>query len=656
MSAPPTLQSTRVWLGERWWTLACVFVYLVLVLSGITNSSIAMLDDPSDGAQGLIVGEPRPIRSDEWIKATPQMIGQYASGDGSFMPVLGTAVQTGGRTAAGPFSAVLNAEYLAAGQIARLDLDMAIAAAWWFPALVFALSLPVLLRRFAVPQTLGIAAVIAIAFSPANAWWSWWPVRVTAYAVAAGAAAALAAGTLSRPSRFKLIQAGLWVAMSGVLLAKLALSYTPWMLAIGGPILTATMAALVWRRENWKPALAVIIISAALGIALAAGSLAENREYYEALASTVYPGSRQVIGRFVGLPLLLGAPQLWFLQKPGTAVAATNASELSSAYTVLAIMVLAAGAFQLLMRTPGERRVPRLALALGLPIVGLLLWCSVTFPEAASSLPVVSRIPPERVAQVIGVPITLLAVVTLAGLWRLSERDRDRARSLGVVVGVATFTALAPSASNLKSVNLPDLPVWSIWGVSAAWAIGLGLAIAFPRRAWALAPLCALAVASTIFVNPAQQGTADLRSSDAAVALEQVVDQLAPGDRVAIGDPYAGAILMANAIPMVNGYQGAPDEDAWRAIDPQGSFEGAWNRGASLVSFEWLGEGEELEIVTPQADVVVIRADPCDPTLDGLDVGAIVSGKALGERSCLAPVATVTMAGQPKVLYLRGAQ
>lgn len=135
----------------RWWIVLVLGAYVVLLLLGITNSSLAMLDDPSDGTQGLLSGHPRPIRSDEWIKATPMLIGQLASGDSAFMPTLGTPILNGGTSTAGPVSGLLSAEYVVAGRLARWDLDAGLAAAWWFPAVLFALGLPSLLRRFGVP-------------------------------------------------------------------------------------------------------------------------------------------------------------------------------------------------------------------------------------------------------------------------------------------------------------------------------------------------------------------------------------------------------------------------------------------------------------------------------------------------------------------------
>ena len=63
--------------------------------------------------------------------------------------------------------------------------------------------------------------------------------------------------------------------------------------------------------------------------------------------------------------------------------------------------------------------------------------------------------------------------------------------------------------------------------------------------------------------------------------------------------------------------------------------------------------GTPLEIVTPQADLVVIRADPCDPLLTEMDLGGVVASADLGTRTCLTPLGPVSMAGQPHWLYER---
>ena len=477
------------------WVLLCAGVYILLVILGITNSSLALLDDPVDGAQGLLAGAPRPIRSDEWIKATPQLIGQLATGDGNFMPILATPVQPGGTSAAGPISALLSLEYLPAELIARWSLPIGLAAAWWFPALVFALSLPALLRRFGVSPALGIWAVVLIAFSPANAWWSWIPVGIAAYASLASWAAVAGTEYLSRSGPYRWLRVGLAIALSGIALAKLAVSYFPWVVVLGIPILTTTMAWILWRRKNWRQGLIVVGTSAVLGVLLTMGYAAENRSFYEALAGTVYPAARQVTGAFVGLPLLLGAPQLWFIQRPSAAVTSSNASELSSSYTILLLAVVVSAVAYLLAVAPGTLRLqlPRHSLSLGLPIAGFLAWCSISFPLRATALPLLSLTPPTRVAQVIGIPITILAVLAVAGLQRIPA-IADASRSLAIPVAFCAFALLAPSASALATTYVPGLPLLSIWAVSAAWATRGGtprspsLHESGPLRPWGCSP------------------------------------------------------------------------------------------------------------------------------------------------------------------------
>ncbi len=70
---------------------------------------------------------------------------------------------------------------------------------------------------------------------------------------------------------------------------------------------------------------------------------------------------------------------------------------------------------------------------------------------------------------------------------------------------------------------------------------------------------------------------------------------------MASDDPFVSALLVANGAPSVTGWQiSGPRQDAWRLLDPDGSDEELWNRGASYLRFTFDGAaGAEPVISTP---------------------------------------------------------
>ena len=70
------------WRAYPWHVIVPVAVYLVLVLGGITQSSIgitSLREDPRNPS-GTMLGDAQAIRSDEWLSVTPVVLGVMATG------------------------------------------------------------------------------------------------------------------------------------------------------------------------------------------------------------------------------------------------------------------------------------------------------------------------------------------------------------------------------------------------------------------------------------------------------------------------------------------------------------------------------------------------------------------------------------------------
>ena len=59
------------------------FIYLLLVLSGIHTSSIGILGGERISDSTTYYGRPQPIRSDEYLRSTPILLGQIKSNERS---------------------------------------------------------------------------------------------------------------------------------------------------------------------------------------------------------------------------------------------------------------------------------------------------------------------------------------------------------------------------------------------------------------------------------------------------------------------------------------------------------------------------------------------------------------------------------------------
>ena len=189
-----------------------------------------------------------------------------------------------------------------------------------------------------------------------------------------------------------------------------------------------------------------------LGVALAA-LLVLPSGAVEVIADTVYPGARRSVGEFVGWGLLFGAPHLWILQASPKIVSTTNESEIATGYLVLAVPSVVM-AFGVRWAYTGILRAS--AIAAGAVTSFLGLWVVVGWPQALGerAFPL-TLVPPERLAEVLGLVATITFALVLSGWASAPRRDRaPTAMVSGVLAGVITLLG----GRTLHAEALPTLP------------------------------------------------------------------------------------------------------------------------------------------------------------------------------------------------------
>ena len=74
--------------------LLILFIVIILTVFKANGSSIGMYNIFFYGNNGsdLMIGSPRPVRSDEWLAQTPRLLAQYQSNYPEINPLLGTGI------------------------------------------------------------------------------------------------------------------------------------------------------------------------------------------------------------------------------------------------------------------------------------------------------------------------------------------------------------------------------------------------------------------------------------------------------------------------------------------------------------------------------------------------------------------------------------
>lgn len=634
-SAPPATTAARapdgVGLADRlrgrvsWWVVGPVLVYLVLVLGGVSQSSIGiplLRQDPT-APTGHQVGGSVGIRSDEFLTSTPLLLGAAVSGSPDDHNPLTAPQGFTTQMPAGPVSAVVLFDGSAMLLGPYLPDAMLFAAHWWLPFLLLALGAPAYFRLVAGNRWLGLFAAAVIVAAPVSAWWSWSPLGILGFTFAGSSALLLCAERLAE--RRIAVAAG-WGLLAAVLLARTPLHYQPWMLVLALPILLGAVLPLLRRGAAHRAGLVAALGVGGISLAMAALVFLENRASIAATLGTVYPGRRVASGGHVPLEELLGGTALGNLKN--MELVGTNASELSSGYTVAAAVALVLLVAGVQFRDRRHRWATMTVLAFS----GFwLAWTLVDFGPVAERVPILSAVPPGRAADVLGYLAVVLLCLTLAGARRTAWRPVVTASvAVGALAGLGAWL--------LRADHLPSLSMVAVVGSSLVAALLAGALTAWPGR-WQ--PYAATVVAGALLVwnvNPVVLGLLDLRQSALAQEMLSAGEQArADGEVWVSDDPRVDALLMATAVPALSGRQLAgPDEDEWRRLDPGAAYSDVWNRGGSFVTFSWTDD-PGLTFTNPLMDAILVSGSPCAvaervPELTVVISGAPLVGDCLGEE------------------------
>ncbi len=626
--------------------------FCVLSVFGVTQSSLGIGNLQVDGqtSDDVLVGQPRHIRGDEFSRSSPLVLGQAAVCSADFTsPLSEDPTVTAATVNSGWAEHVVFFDRTLIQVSCGLPDQIQFAGYWWLWILLAAAGLPLLLRLWAVPLPLIAFATLGSILAPSNMWWSFSPMQPVALASAVACAIGLAGrGT----GRIRIFGGVLAVAVGTVALARLPFAYFPFAFPLALSIILPMFAAAVANPRTRRAAIVVSVSILVCGAALALAVLAENRAALDALTNTVYPGDRRESGQLQNLGFVFGAPFLGELQFLPSELQGTNQSEISTAWSIAIVPVLIIAARSAPIATWLGARAP-VFWTLSTVLAAWFSWVLFNWPtQLGQALPLVSSIPPDRVAAVIGIPAVLLLAVVLAPRWAPDAADA-RPSPVGPGIVVPATAVLLVAGSSLQNSYMPFLGSVTVLGIAVLVALSfaaMGSSYARLRAAGLVVALVGMAL--TVWrVSPVMVGVGDIRGSEAAAAVVSLAGARDPADGYWAADSWElTTLLVSNGIPTMNGDQWTGPTDLWLVLDPDRTEEAAWNRAASVIGFVWNPSLEGPVISSPQSDLIRIEISPCDPVLAELGVIRIVATAAL-TAACLGPEAVFEYSAVQRYIY-----
>lgn len=631
-------------------SLILVVLIAVLGLSNLTTSNISLHvagDAPSSA--DVVFGELRPIRSDEWNRATPILLGTFLDdwSDEVLTPFDADEVRFGwvGKSL---LPALVYPERVVAD---ILPSRIGFFAWMWFPPIAAIVSVAILLRLCGVGRAASVSGGIVTSLGASSAWWSFhgaqlvWPVAL--------AISLLIIASTARHETRKIgvvttdqIRRVAFVLLAGLLLARYPMLYAPWaiptVMIFGGLLLDLTLS-----QRNRRLAILNLVGSLGVALSIAGLSILSQITRLSTLAGTSYPGSRRYSGGSDGMAAFTGAHSYFAQTDRGSQMNFSNLSEAALGPTVLvvaALFVLWATALTMTNRKVRDQ-MPIFATAM----TGLLFaWMLFEWPSWLLRGNPLTVIPGYRVTQIMGtiaIPLTWLVVARSEAAYSGKKRQL-----LAVGAGLVVLVLSASNGSFYRAM-FPLVDLNEVWLTSILMAACFASFVWKPSGFFSVLPITLFVVASSISVNPIVRGVGDLHDSSAAITIRETIgyDEVR---RVASDHVMLDALLAANAVPTLGGQQNwGPDKQEWSRLDPSGKFESAWNRGASSLQFSWTSDVDQsINISTPVPDLISVEIGPCNPTLEFWEVDWLISSQPL-ESSCTEEAAQFMWAGYQRYVY-----
>lgn len=629
----------------RVWYLLITSLFIVLVALGITTSSLGIsflrFDPASDS--GVMLGEPLAIRSDEWMRNTPLRLGIMHTGDDGYVTPLteGPGLLTG--LQAGPAASLVFLDATIARLGPLIPDRQLFALLWWLPYYGIAIGVAYILRFFRVRPVIAIATAALSGLSPAIAWWSL--VAPLNVALAIGSAAFMIAAyqqAMGSKTRWRLARTAISTLASGVLLARMPLAYPPWGIPLGVLVLAPIALALVWKRPR-RVGLIVVGTVSLIAILLVADVLFQNQDAYAGFADTAYPGVRRSVGGGVTIAYFLSAHFAGAYLADGLELAGINQSEMATGLTALSIAVLA---YAIAYRTRLRNDVRPFVVTAAGALFALSAWVLLPWPAWSARIPILSLLPPMRVAQIAGMGAMLLFAVVLDQI----VEPRNRRKSIGFIVTAIVALVMIFVGFTLQASLMPQLTTTTIFMTAAA--LSLSLAASTHERFYpvGVSALVAMSLVAAGLTSPVMVGLGDLRGREFEAVRSMLSAAMGDG-YMAADDMFMNSMTEAAGLKSLSGEQAAPSPE-WLVLDPERRYMSAWNRGA-IVLFQWEPELSFPAIETPQSDVLIVRSSPCDHRLAALGLTALTSTRPI-EAPCLRPVGQFTWGGASRWAYSIG--
>lgn len=619
----------------------------MLVVVGVNQSSINVFDTDSHPTpiRGIYtwensIGPKQFIRSDEFLRSSPSIIGAMTNGiDNS-----STQLSEESDVVFGIPNSVFDFFFFPEKIISylllpKISVDIAFSFEWWFPFILLAISLYIFMSLLKLPTLAYFPILILLYFSPSSAWWSY--IQIPILANFLFASSFLLRFVVNRIS-FNTLEGISGLFFSAYFTVRALTGYIPWSIVIGSCVIFASLALLIGKSKG-VPTLTIYFLFTVTLIAL--WTLA-HKISYSSLQNTIYPGQRRFTGGSLSWSDFFMGPYLWVNQF-GIPLKNTNQSEISTGFVIFGFVVSILLIGKLFEPHYVEQKISlRFFSLLLLPIAFWLAWSTTDFGKFSSIMFGINRVSYQRVYGSLSIVVTLFLFLILLPKHKSSVVSRF---AIALVSSLVTLLAGVRFASFAETTNSTVLIL--LISVIISVIVLMLVSNLISMRVLALRLAACITLLSSLLINPVNFGISAVRGDEARLVTKFHTEQFNELRPYWVSDSiWTDALLLANGIKSLSSQQiVGPKISGWQLIDPKNEFKSNWNRGASYVTFTFNSTGV-FSIENPNPDIIRVNIDPCSETFKFLMADVVIASPNLDSR-CLEKTEQFRFFTEEKAIY-----
>lgn len=601
-----------------------------------------------DGESGIRLGEPRVWRSDEWGTLTPLCFRQQYNTLGAYnrySQTLGSILTDNMLVYGQPSWDILTLFRSFYWGYLFFGSERGLSWFWCSRLIVLFLSWFELGMLITDGQKkISVMLSVCVSFAPFLQWW--FAINGLVEMLIYGACFVLGSNYLvSRAFNPRKIAVAVGMAVCAV--GYVLTFYPTWMVPVAWGFVPLFLWVVIWkfnrkvlRRVDVVPWLLIFVITAAGLTVLAVTSW----DVIKAELNSVYPGNA---------PSSSGGTGLWWMMKyPISLVSRFSMNELIVENSSIICFAPAGFILALWVIIKEKKKDPLLILLLGMNLFLAWYYC-VDIPKWLAKMLLLSFVNSNRGPQVLG----FLRLTLLGRAVALKEKAPKRwLAALAAVISSAVPMRLALGFTKYEPGGLRYEYFDTAEKIVVAWAI---LAVVFyllyrarkSKYTMAVLGVCAVVLASSIWINPVAKGVPEITKSETMQQIRDLVKEDPQAIWLVADMAYPATNIPAMAgADCLNTTQTYPQKTRWEMLDQEGEYEDIYNRYCHIRAS--LGSKTMLELVS--TDYVEVTLSPED--LKKLNIRYIVSTNDFDEKIAAGTTNIFTDSGIEFQKYYEGTQ